>query len=190
MIYGYARVSSRSQLDNYSLEQQEQEILGRYPDAKIYKEQFTGTTVHRPIFQEIIGELQKGDMLVVTKLDRFARTTSEGIDLVKELFERGVSIHVFNIGLLENTVMGNFYLQIMLAVAELERNNIVERTQNGKAIARQNPDFKEGRKIIEVPDFPKFFEKNKKGEMTAVECCSALGITKAKWYRLCKGCNQ
>ena len=187
MIYGYARVSSRSQLDNYSLEQQEQEILNRYPNAIVYKEQFTGTTVHRPKFQDLINKLQKGDVLVVTKLDRFARTTVEGIELVKQLFERGVSVHVFNIGLLEDTSMGQFYLTIMLAVAELERNNIVERTQNGKEIARQNPDFKEGRKTIEVPDFPKYFAKNKKGEMTVVDCCFALGITKAKWYRLCKG---
>ncbi|MBQ8766549.1 MAG: recombinase family protein [Clostridia bacterium] len=187
MIYGYARVSSRSQLDNYSLEQQEQEILQKYPDAIIYREQFTGTTVHRPIFQELIGKMQKGDMLVVTKLDRFARTTSEGIELVKKLFECGVSIHVFNIGLLENTTMGNFYLQIMLAVAELERNNIVERTQNGKAIARKKPGFKDGRKKIEVPEFKKYYEKNKKGEISVVDCCAMLGISRAKWYRLCKG---
>lgn len=187
MVYGYARVSSKTQLENFSLEQQEQEILSKYPHAEVYKEQFTGTTVHRPIFQEVIGKLRSGDVLAVTKLDRFARTTSEGIELVKQLFERGISVHIFNIGLLENTAMGHFYLTIMLAVAELERNNIIERTQSGKAIARQNPDYKEGRKTIEVPDFPKFFEKTKKGELTVVECCSALGISKAKWYRLCKG---
>jgi DNA invertase Pin-like site-specific DNA recombinase len=187
MIYGYARVSSRSQIDNYSLEQQEQEILQKYPDAEIYREQFTGTTVHRPIFQALVDKLQAGDVLAVTKLDRFARTTSEGIELVKQLFERGVAIHVFNIGLLENTTMGNFYLQIMLAVSELERNNIIERTQNGKMVARQNPDYKEGRKKIEVPKFHEFFEKTKNGEMTVVECCRELGITRAKWYRLCKG---
>ena len=186
MIYGYARVSSRSQLDNYSFEQQEREILQKYPTAEIYKEQFTGTTVHRPIFQTVVDKLQDGDVLAVTKLDRFARTTSEGIDLVRRLFERGVSIHVFNIGLLENTSMGNFYLQIMLAVAELERNNIVERTQNGKAVAKQKPDFKEGRPRVEVPDFQKYFAKNKKGEMSVVDCCAELGITRAKWYRLCR----
>ena len=186
MIYGYARVSSRSQIDNHSLEQQEQEILQKYPTAEIYKEQFTGTTVHRPIFQAVVDKLQEGDVLAVTKLDRFARTTGEGIELVKQLFSRGVSIHVFNIGLLENTSMGNFYLQIMLAVAELERNNIVERTQNGKAIAKQRPDFKEGRPRTEVPDFPKFFEKTKSGEMTVSESCRQLGISRTHWYRLCK----
>lgn len=187
MVYGYARVSSKTQLDNFSLEQQEQEILSKYPHAEVYKEQFTGTTVHRPIFQEVISKLKKGDVLVVTKLDRFARTTSEGIELVKQLFERGISVHIFNIGLLENTAMGQFYLTVMFAVAELERNNIIERTQSGKAIARQNPEYREGRKTIEVPDFPKFLEKTKKGELSVVESCSALGISRAKWYRLCKG---
>lgn len=187
MIYGYARISSRSQLDNYSLEQQEQEILQKYPNAEIYKEQFTGTTVHRPIFQVLVDKLQEGDVLAVTKLDRFARTTGEGIELVKQLFNRGVAIHVFNIGLLENTTMGNFYLQIMLAVAELERNNIVERTQNGKNIARQRPDFKEGRPKTELPDFPNFLEKTKKGEISVSESCRQLGISRTHWYRLCKG---
>ena len=75
MIYGYARISSRSQLDNNSIEQQEQEIKARYPDAEIHHEQFTGTTVNRPVFQEVIEKMRSGDILAVTKLDRFARHT-------------------------------------------------------------------------------------------------------------------
>ena len=145
MIYGYCRVSSKGQLDNNSLEQQEEEILNKYDNAVIVKEQYTGTTTDRPKFKELINELDKNDILVVTKLDRFARNTEEGIHLIKELFAKGVSVHVLNVGLLEDTTMGKFFLTTLLAVAEMERNMIIERTQNGKAIARQKEGFTEGR---------------------------------------------
>ena len=79
---------------------------------------------------------------MVTKLDRFARTTKEGIEIVKELFDRGVKVHVLNMGLIEDTPTGRLILSVMLAFAEFERDMIVERTQEGKAIAKQRPDFK------------------------------------------------
>lgn len=144
-IIGYCRVSSRGQLDNNSLEQQQNEIVEKYSNAIIYKEQFTGTTTDRPILNELLLEINKGDTLVVTKLDRLARNTVEGIDIVQKLFDKGVSVHVLNIGLLENTTMGKFFLTTLLAVAEMERNTIIERTQNGKAIAKTKEGYKEGR---------------------------------------------
>lgn len=145
MYYGYCRVSSKGQLDNNSFEQQEQEIKGKYSNAQIYKEQFTGTTTDRPVLHKLIDVLIANDTLIVTKLDRLARSVTEGIELIQVLFNRGVSVHVLNVGLLEDTSMGRFFLTTLLAVAELERNMIVERTQTGKAIAKQNPDFREGR---------------------------------------------
>jgi DNA invertase Pin-like site-specific DNA recombinase len=148
MIYGYARVSTKGQLENNSFEQQTQEILQKFPDATIYREQFTGTTTHRPILDELINKLIQNDMLVVTKLDRLARTTVEGINLVQSFFEKNVSVYVMNIGLLENTTMGDFFIKILLAIAELERNQIIERTQAGKMIAKQDPNFREGRPRI------------------------------------------
>ena len=78
-IYGYCRVSSKGQLDGNSLEGQKEEILARYSNAIIYQEQFTGKTVDRPVFKELLSLLNKGDMLVVTKLDRFCRSTDEGL---------------------------------------------------------------------------------------------------------------
>lgn len=147
-VYGYARVSTKSQLDNNSLEQQEQEILAKYDGANVIKEQYTGTTTNRPKLKWLLGKLKKDDVLVVTKLDRLARTVPEGVEIIRDLFERGVSIHVLAVGLLENTTMGNFFINTLLAVAEMERNLIVERTQAGKAIAKQNPNFREGRPRI------------------------------------------
>ena len=84
-------------------------------------------------------------MLVVTKLDRFARTAIQGVQTVRELFDRGVKVHILNMGLVENTLTGNLILTVMLAFAEYERGMIVERTQTGKNVARMNPDFKDGR---------------------------------------------
>lgn len=146
MIYGYCRVSTKGQAkDGNSLQVQEQEILSRYNEAQIYKEAYTGTTTDRPVFNDVIQKMKEKDMLVVNKLDRLARNTGEGIKIVKDLFQKKCSVHVLNIGLLEDTAMGQFFITTLLAVAELERNQIIERCQAGKAIARQNPDFVEGR---------------------------------------------
>ena len=87
-------------------------------------------------------------MLVVTKLDRFARNVTEGINIIRELFQKKVKVHILNVGLLENTAMGNFFITALLAVAELERAMIYERTIAGKEIARTKHGFKEGRPRI------------------------------------------
>ena len=140
-VYGYARVSTKGQELEVQIEALEKENV-----EHIYKEKFTGTSTDRPQLQELIETLQDGDKLVVTKLDRLARNTKEGIDLVESLFAKGVKVHVLNVGLLEDTSMGRFFLTTLLAVAEMERNMIIERTQEGKAIAKQNPNYREGRK--------------------------------------------
>ena len=145
MIYGYTRVSTKKQLDGYGLDVQKKEILEKYPTAIIYEEQYTGAKIDRPIFTNLLSILKENDILVVSRLDRFARNTVEGIKVVEELFKRKISIHILNVGLLEDTPMGRFFLTTMLAVAELERNMIIERTQTGKELARQNPNFKDGR---------------------------------------------
>ncbi|WP_186673908.1 recombinase family protein [Sporosarcina sp. BP05] len=138
--YGYARVSSAGQDLEVQLQALESEGC-----TVIYKEKFTGTTKERPQLKEVLDVLQEGDTLIVTKLDRLARNTKEGIEIVEGLFKEGVRVHVLNVGLLENTTMGRFFLTTLLAVAEMERNMIIERTQEGKAIAKQRPDFVEGR---------------------------------------------
>ena len=145
MIYGYARVSTATQgRDGNSLEEQSAALVS-YGCQEIITESFTGKTMDRPKFQELLNRLQANDTLVVCKLDRFARTAIEGVQTVKELFERGIKVHILNMGLIENTLTGNLILTVMLAFAEYERGMIVERTQMGKAAARQNPNFKDGR---------------------------------------------
>ena len=107
--------------------------------------------MQRPEFQALLERLEEGDTLVVCKLDRFARTAIEGVETVRGLFERGVRVHILNMGLIENTLTGNLILTVMLAFAEYERGMIVERTKTRKAIARLQPDYRDGR--------PKKFKK-------------------------------
>lgn len=139
-VYGYARVSTLAQ----DLESQLQALEAEGASI-IYQEKFTGTKVDRPEFNKLLEQIYEGDKLIVTKLDRLARNTKEGIEIIESLFEKNVKVHVLNVGLLENTTMGRFFLQTLLAVAEMERNLIIERTQEGKAIAKQREGFREGR---------------------------------------------
>lgn len=140
-VFGYARVSTLNQ----DLESQLQQ-LNEEGATVIFKEKFTGTTTERPELQKLLFSIQRGDQLIVTKLDRLARNTKEGIEIIEKLLEMGVDVEVLNIGKISDTTIGRFLLQTLLAVAEMERNMIIERTQEGKAIARQREGYREGRK--------------------------------------------
>ena len=189
MVYGYARVSSDGQ-DRYGNSKQGQtEALKAAGCEKVYYEHFTGTKMDRPEFTKLMGELKAGDTLKVTKLDRFARTAADGANKIKELMARGVTVHILNMGLIENTPTGRLMMQILLAFAEFERDNIMERMNEGKAIARaNNPEWREGRKPIDVDEevFQKFREKQKRNEITVAECCRELGISRSTWYNRMK----
>lgn len=143
-IIGYCRVSTKGQLDGNSIEEQSKQILDRYSNAIIIQESYSAAK-ERKIFNEIIKDLQKNDMLVVTKLDRFCRTTKEGLEYIDGLMARGIKIHILNMGLIEDTAMGRLIITNLLAFAEFERSMIIERTQGGKAIAKTKPGYKEGR---------------------------------------------
>lgn len=145
MKYGYARVSTKGQAkDGNSLEAQIA-LLKENGAEIIYHDSFTGTKMDRPEFAKLLKILQQGDTLMVTKLDRFARSVSQASELITELIDRGITIHILNLGILDNSSMSTFLRNILLAFAQFERDMIVERTQEGKAIAKQNPDFREGR---------------------------------------------
>ena len=146
MIYGYARVSTKLQAsDGNSLESQEMQLCDAGATI-IYKDTFTGTKAERPELDKLKSILQSGDKVVVTKLDRLARSTEDGLELIKSWMENGISIHVLNMGLIDNTPTGRLIMTVLLAFAEFERDMIVERTQEGRAIARQNPEYRDGRK--------------------------------------------
>lgn len=184
MIYGYVRVSTKGQAkDGNSIEDQTDLILKNYPTAKIVVESHSGAK-ERPLFGNLISSLNKDDILVVTKLDRFCRTTKEGLIYIDDLMNRGVKIHMLNMGLIENTPMGRLIVTNLLAFAEFERAMIIERTQAGKAIAKSKPDYKEGRPKKELPLFENFLIKQKEGKISISEACRQLGISRTQWYRL------
>ena len=146
MIYGYARVSTRLQAtDGNSLESQERQ-LREAGASQIYQDAFTGTKSQRPGLDDLKRRLTSGDKVIVTKLDRLARSTEDGLALIKEWNGNQISVHVLNMGCIDNTPTGKLILTGMLAFAEFERDMIVERTREGRAIARLNPEYRDGRK--------------------------------------------
>ena len=147
MIYGYARVSTRGQaLDGNSLEAQLQAL--REAGAEIiFQDSFTGTKTDRPEFKKLLKILKKGDTLIVTKLDRFARSISQGTEIINQLIEKEIKLNILNIGMMDNSSTSKLIRSIFLAFAEFERDMIIERTREGKEIAKSKEGFKEGRPI-------------------------------------------
>ena len=145
MIFGYARVSTRGQAkDGNSLEAQEK-LLRESGAEEIFVDSFTGTKLERPEFDKLLNQIQRGDTLIVTKLDRFARSVSQASDLITQLIDKGITVNVLNLGILSNSSVSTLMRNVLLSFAQFERDMIVERTQEGKAIAKQKPDFREGR---------------------------------------------
>ena len=183
MIYGYARVSSIGQEKNgNSLEAQENALKERGCEL-IFKESFTGMTTDRPQFSALLDKLEGGDTLVVTKLDRFSRTAADGAKLVQELHKKGVIIDIINMGRVDNTPMGKLMVTMLLAFAEFEHDQILERLNTGKEIAKAHGKRVDGRAPVEVPDFEKFLEKTTRGELSVTAACKQLGIGRTTWYK-------
>lgn len=144
MNYGYVRVSTKSQVDGNSIDEQTATIKKEYPDAEIIVDSCSGAK-ERPLLMQLISNCTTDDKLIVTKLDRFCRTTKEGLEYIERLKEKGVKVHILNMGLIEDTPMGDLITTCLLAFAQYERAQIIERTQAGKAIAKTKPNYREGR---------------------------------------------
>lgn len=144
-IYGYCRVSTKGQAkDGNSLESQEK-LLKENGAIEIYQDSFTGTKILRPEFDKLLKKLQPGDTLMVTKLDRIARSMTQGSELINELIGKGIKVNILNIGVMDNTPSSKLIRNIFFSFAEFERDMIVERTQEGKAIAKAKEGYREGR---------------------------------------------
>ena len=180
MNYGYARVSTKGQAkDGNSLEAQEKALRDSGTEI-IYKETFTGRETDRPELDKLLKRLQAGDRLIVTKLDRIARSAVKGIELVDSLLARGIAVHILNMGILDDTPTGKLIRTIFLGFAEFERDMIVERTQEGKQIARENARrhgelFREGRpnkyttqQMNHAMELLKTYSYNQVAEMTGI----------------------
>lgn len=141
MKYGYARVSTESQ----SLSTQLQ-LLKQVGIDEIFQEKYTRTTTKRPEFARLLAIVQPNDVIIVTKLDRFARNTGEDLQMIQQLFENQVKINILNMGTIDDTPVGRLIFTVFSAFAQFERDMIVTRTQEGKSYARRhNPKYHEGR---------------------------------------------
>lgn len=185
MIYGYARVSTKGQQkDGNSLDAQEA-LLKENGATEVIKEAYTGTKASRPELDRLLSLLKEGDTLMTTKLDRLARSATKGMELVKELQDGGVCVHVLNMGRIDDTPTGKLIAQIMFAFAEFERDMIVERTQEGKAIAKEKPGFRDGRK-------PKYHPEQERHALELLsthsyrQVAQLTGISKATLERMHK----
>ena len=183
MIYGYARVSTKGQAkDGNSLDAQER-TLRENGAQEIYKDSFTGTKAHRPELDKLLEVIGDGDTLIITKLDRMARSATQGIELINKLLDKGVKVHILNMGIMDNTPSGKLIRTVMLAFAEFERDMIVERTTEGKAIAKQNEDFREGRpKVYKKAQVNQALELLDSGK-TYKEVCEIMGMSKSTLIR-------
>lgn len=144
MIYGYVRISTKKQEKGFSIEEQIEKILRRYPDAHIITETKQGNR-QRPEFEQLLRTVASGDLIVTVDHTRFSRDTAAGLQAARELMDKGVLIHFLSFGLLENTPMGRYVLAILFANAELEVSMITDRTQSGRRRAKKKAGYVDGR---------------------------------------------
>lgn len=189
MIYGYARVSTRGQQrDGTSLDSQRQQLL-KAGCSEVVEEAYTGTTTDRPEFDALVARLESGDTLMVTKLDRFARSVIEGCTMVQDLIGRGVTVRVLNMGTLDSTPVGKMMVSVMFAMAEFERDMIYQRTQEGAAAAKaRDPNWHRGPspKVYDMDKVREHMSLVSARKETARQAQEAIGCGRTKWYQLRK----
>lgn len=131
MLIGYVRVSTNDQ--NTALQRNALESAGC---ELIFEDKISGKVSDRPGLKKVLRTLSEGDTLVVWKLDRLGRSMRHLVGLVEELREKGVNFRSLTDSIDTSTPMGRFFFHVMGALAEMERELIVERTLAGLAVAR------------------------------------------------------
>lgn len=184
MHYGYARVSTLSQ----STKEQMQQLLEHGVQKRsLFSEKFTGTKKDRPAFTKMLNNVRSGDTIVVTKLDRFARNTREALEIIEPLLDDDITIKVLNLGTIENTPMGRMIVRTLLSVAEMERDMIVERTQEGKAFAKKNnPNYREGRPKATMTSQKEHAYQLLQQELSYKEVQTKTNFSRSTLYRIKK----
>lgn len=190
MIYGYARVSSKSQNLDYQLTQ-----LKEYGCEKIYKEKTSGRALdNREQFTKLINVASEGDVIVITKLDRFARSTKDALNTIDLLQRRGVSLVVLNMGgdvLDTSTAIGKLMVTMLAGIAEFEADMIKERQLEGIAAAKERGVYKGRPKTYTshhkgLEHAMKLFSERDSNKMTVDEICEITNISRATLYRAVK----
>ena len=149
---------------------------------ELFMDKYSGKNTNRPELQRMMGYVRKGDTVIVESISRFARNAKDLLELVEQLTAKGVDFVSKKETIDTTTPAGKFMLTIFAAVAELEREYILQRQKEGIAIAKSQGKYT-GRKPIQTPNFDRVMTQWRKGEITAVEAMKTLKISKTTFYR-------
>ena len=177
MKIGYIRVSTQEQ--NTLRQEVLMEQLGV---DEVYIDRISGKNANRPELSNLLEYVRRGDVVIVESISRFARNTRDLLDLVERLTAKGVEFVSQKEAIDTTTPTGKFMLTIFGAVAELEREYILQRQKEGIAIAKQKGVYK-GRQPIDRPEFPAVVARWRKGEITAAEAMKKLDMASSTFYR-------
>jgi len=177
---GYIRVSTVEQ----NIARQEV-IMKKLDVEKIFIDKISGKNMERPMLKEMMGFVRSGDIVVVESISRFARNTRDLLELVDQLVAKGVQFVSMKEKIDTSTPSGKFMLTVFGAVAQLERDYILQRQKEGIAIARANGKY-QGRKKIQNDRFDEIYEKWKNNEITATQAMKLLNYSKTTFYRRVK----
>ena len=177
MLVGYTRVSCLQQ----NLARQEA-LMEALSVNKVFIDKISGKNTERTALKEMLSFVREGDVVVVESISRLARNTRDLLELMDKFAEQGVGFVSQKENIDTTTPTGKFILTVFGAIAELERDSILERQAEGIAIAKANGVYK-GRKPIDCPDFNKVYEQVQSGVITATRGWELLGISKSSWYR-------
>lgn len=183
MKIGYIRISTTDQ------NTARQEVLMKELDVgQVFIDRMSGKNTDRPELKKMMVFVREGDTVVVESISRFARNTRDLLDLVEQLTAKNVEFISKKEAIDTTTPSGKFMLTIFGAVAELEREYILQRQREGIAIAKQNGVYR-GRKPIERPEFRQVVAQWRKGRLTAVEAMKRLNMKPSTFYRKVKEVN-
>ena len=180
MKVGYVRVST----DEQNTARQEV-LMDELGVEKVYIEKVSGKTQRgREQLKEMLQFIREGDVVVVESISRIARNTKDLLDIVERLEDKKVGFTSRKEQIDTNTPSGKFMLTVFGAIAQLEREYILERQREGIEIARLNGKYK-GRKPIAVDaeKFAKVYTRWKAGDIQAVAAMRELGLTASTFYR-------
>ena len=180
MKIGYIRVSTREQ--NTMRQEALMEALGV---DEVYIDRMSGKNTNRPELQKMMEYVRKGDTVIVESISRFARNTRDLLELVEQLTAKGVEFVSKKEAIDTTTPTGKFMLTVFGAVAELEREYILQRQREGIYIAKELGKYK-GRKPIVSPEFEQVTAKWRSGTITAAEAMRTLHMSKTTFYRRVK----
>ena len=180
MKIGYVRVSTEEQ------NTARQEIMLRELGVdELFVDRASGKNADRPELNRMMNFVRRGDTVIVESISRFARNTRDLLDLVERLTEKQVEFVSRKEAIDTTTPTGKFMLTVFAAVAELEREYILQRQREGIAIAKQQGKYR-GRPPKAYPDFERIAARWQKGEITAVQAMKQLGMSKTRFYERVK----